>query len=451
MSDKAKSGAQWACREDIGEALYGFVSTLFPYCRSLTGSGVRQTLSAIRALLPELDIHEVPSGSKAFDWTVPEEWTIRSAWLESPDGTRVVDFEDSNLSVVSYSEPIDAIIPLAELQPHLHSLPQLPDAVPYVTSYYKRSWGFCMPDRIRRGLPEGDYRAFIDSSLKPGSLSYGEFYLPGERPEEVLISTYVCHPSMANNELSGPAVATYLARWLATEKRKFSYRFVFVPETIGTLVYLSRNLDALKARMVAGFVLTCIGDEGDYSYLSSRAEGTLADRVARHVLRHHTDQPKTYSYLERGSDERQYGFPGIDLPVCSLMRTKYGEYLEYHTSLDDLSFVTPAGLSGGYHLARQCVEYIEANELYVATTLGEPQLSRYGLYPTTGGRKASDEARLTLNVLAYADGRNDLLAIADRLQQPMADVVAAAAALKNAGLIDTRGSRTTRNRDELRP
>jgi len=406
---------------DMAEGLFmhDLATRLFPICRSLTGNGVRETFRILQEALPGLTVHEVPSGTQVFDWQVPDEWNIRGAYLEGPDGSRVVDFADSNIHVVGYSVPIDTVLPLSEMQAHLHSTPELPEAIPYVTSYYNRTWGFCLPHSLRERLPEGDYRAVINSSLEPGALTYGELVIPGDSAEEVFITTYICHPSLANNELSGPMVSTALARWLMTlPRRRYTYRFVFAPETIGAITYASTHLDALRSSTIAAFNLTCIGDEGDYSYLASRLGNLEIDRIARHVLS--TRSPAVeYSYLDRGSDERQYGMPGIDLPMISLMRTKYGAYPEYHTSFDDLTVVTPAGLQGGLDLVRECIEVLEVNDYYETTVLGEPQLGRRGLYHAIHARTVADIILLRTNVLAYADGYHSVLDMAEMFDLPV--------------------------------
>ena len=402
-----------------GRFMHDLATRLFPICRSLTGNGVRETFSILQEVLPGLQLHEVPSGTQVFDWQVPDEWNIRGAYLEGPDGSRVIDFADSNIHVVGYSVPVDSVLPLAELQNHLHSTPELPEAIPYVTSYYNRTWGFCLPHSLRERLPEGEYRAVIDATLEPGSLTYGELVIPGESTEEVFITTYICHPSLANNELSGPMVSTALALWLMSlPRRRYTYRFVFAPETIGAITYASLHLDALRSSTVAAFNLTCIGDEGDYSYLASRLGNLEIDRIARHVLS--TRSPAVeYSYLDRGSDERQYGMPGIDLPMISLMRTKYGAYPEYHTSFDDLTVVTPAGLQGGLDLVRECIEVLEVNDYYETTVLGEPQLGRRGLYHAIHARTVADIILLRTNVLAYADGHHSVLDMAEMFDLPV--------------------------------
>lgn len=418
-----------------GEFLHSLARRLFPITRSITGDGVRQTLEILSEYLPGLEVHEVPSGTPAFDWTVPREWAIRDAYIEDPAGKRIIDLRDSNLHVVSYSTHVDATMPLADLDSHLHSLPDQPDAIPYVTSYYNPTWGFCLTDRQRQELVDGNYRVLIDSDLFNGSLTYGELVLPGHSNKEVFISTYVCHPSLANNELSGPLISTALAMWLASlPDRRFTYRFVFVPETIGALTYASQNLKDLKDHVIAGFNLTCIGDDGDYSYLASRLGDTRVDAIGRHVVSL-TERPVYYTYLDRGSDERTYCAPGIDLPLISLMRTRYGNYPEYHTSLDDLSVVTPTGLQGGLNLVRDCIEILEHDVLYCSTVLGEPQLGRRGMYHRMHSKTVADVILLRTHVLAYCDGQHSLFDIATLLKRPFADVLSVAEELLEHGLL----------------
>jgi aminopeptidase-like protein len=419
-----------------GADMHRFATELFPLNRSLTGDGVRETLRRIGARVPELTVHEVPSGTQAFDWEVPPEWNVREAYVQHESGARVIDFAEHNLHLVGYSVPVDAELTLEELQPHLHSLPEMPDAIPYVTSYYQPRWGFCLRHRDRERLPAGRYRVRIDSTLQPGSLTYGEAVLPGREAREVLLSTYVCHPSMANNELSGPVVATQLARWLGSlPERRFTYRFVFVPETVGAIVYLSRHLEALRRAVVAGYVLTCIGDDRAFSFLGSREGDTFADRLTLQVLRHHAPGFREYSFLARGSDERQYCAPGVDLPVVSVMRTKYHEYPEYHTSLDDLSLVTPQGLQGGYDLMRRCITTLESNRRYRPGVVCEPQFGRRGLYPTLSTRDTPGEVRDLLNVWVYTDGRRDTVAVAERLDLPVERVAELQRRMAESGVL----------------
>jgi aminopeptidase-like protein len=424
-------------RTDPGRAMHALATELFPICRSITGNGVRQTLRILGRELPGLTLSEVQSGTACFDWVVPPEWNIREAHIIDPSGRKIVDFKVNNLHVVGYSTPIDMTLSLDELRPHLYSLPDQPDAIPYVTSYYKERWGFCLTHEQLKTLQPGDYRVKIDSTLAPGSLTYGELLIPGETTREVFISTYVCHPSMGNNELSGPVVTTALAKWLqALPERRYSYRIVFIPETIGSIVYLSRNLELLKQRVVAGFNVTCIGDDRAYSYLPTRLGGTLSDRAALHALHHHAGAFKRYSYLDRGSDERQYCSPGADLPVASIMRSKYAMYPEYHTAKDDLSFITPSGLGGGFEALRKAVMAVEANATFRATTPCEPNLGKRGLYPTLSTKDTAREVLSMMTVLAYADGAHDLLSIAEMLDAPIWDLAPIAATLQQHGLLE---------------
>jgi len=421
---------------NIGTKMYSWATDLFPITRSITGQGVRETLAYIKALLPSLINCEVPSGTQAFDWTVPEEWTIRDAYIADEAGRRIVDFRRHNLHIMGYSEPVDCWMTLDELQAHLHSLPYQTTAIPYVTSYYSRRWGFCLTHEQRTSLKPGRFHVVVDSDLKPGLLNYGELILPGELKEEVFLSTYVCHPAMANNELSGPVVAIALAQWLASlPNRRYTYRIVFIPETIGSIVYLSRNLEHLKRYVIAGFNITCIGDDRCYSYLPSRNSQTLSDKAALHVLKHINPNFRRYTWLDRGSDERQYCAPGVDLPIATIMRSKYVEYPEYHTSLDDLTLVTPTGLAGGYTALRRAIEIIEQNVSLKTTVFGEPQLGKRGMYPTLSTKESGEPVRAMMNLISYCDGTRSLLEIADLINEPFWELAPIATKLTANGLL----------------
>ena len=404
----------------LGKEMHDLCKELFPICRSITGDGFRQSLQILKRHLPVIKTVEVPSGTQCFDWKVPQEWNIRDAYIISPSGNKICDFKVSNLHVLGYSAPVNKTISLDELQQHLHSLPEQPTAIPYVTSYYKERWGFCIAHEERETLELGDYKVVIDSELKNGSLTYGELIIPGESKEEIFISSYLCHPSMANNELSGPVVATFIAKWISQlENRKYTYRIVIIPETIGSITYLSKNYIGMKKNIIAGFNLTCIGDDKAYSYLASRYGNTLADQVALHVLKHSHPEFIKYSFLHRGSDERQYCAPGIDLPICSLMRTKYGCYPEYHSSLDNLELVTPSGLFGGYEVVQQAIKCLELNQTLSSTVLCEPQLGKRGLYPTISTKTSGAEVRDMMNFIAYVDGKLSNLEIAEKIGVPL--------------------------------
>lgn len=397
--------------------MFKLMTELFPICRSITGDGVRDTLRIIQKHIP-IKIFEVPTGTKVFDWTVPREWNIRDAYILDEKGEKKVDFKKNNLHIVGYSIPINKQVSLDQLQEHLYSLEEQPTAIPYVTSYYEDRWGFCLSHNERVKLKEGTYRVFIDSELKEGSLTYGELIIPGSTKQEIFLSTYICHPSMANNELSGPVVTTFLAKWIASNPRRYTYRIIYIPETIGSITYLSKNLEYMKKRIVAGFNVTCVGDEGPYSYLPSRNGSTLADKAALNILSmKHTDV-KRYTYLDRGSDERQYCSPGVDLPVVSIMRSKYREYAEYHTSLDNTDYVTQKGLQGSFEVLRDCIELLEKNKIYRVTCLGEPQLSKRGLYSTTGTKQTNQHIRDMMNLIAYSDGTHDVIDISNIIGVP---------------------------------
>jgi len=405
-------------KKSIGQQMHSLMEELFPITRSITGEGVRNTLKRLKEIHPNLEIKEIPSGSRCFDWIVPKEWKIEEAFIEEVETSkRIVDFKNNNLHVVNYSVGVDKIVDFEELKKHLHYREDLPDAIPYVTSYYKPYWGFCLSyNQFKELNPKSRYRVYIKAEHFDGVLNYGELIIPGASEKEIFFSTYICHPSLANDNLSGPVLATFLAKFVKNlPKRRYTYRFIFIPETIGSICYLSKNLETLKRNVVAGFVLTCLGDEGDFSYLPSRQGNTLADRVALNLLNHEVGKFKRYSYLDRGSDERQYCWPGVDLPVCLVMKSKFGEYKEYHTSLDNLEFVTPKGLEESYNFYTKLIEVLENNRTYKVTTLGEPQLGRRNLYHSISHLGRSGFTKLLVDFLVYCDGERDLVEIADIL------------------------------------
>jgi aminopeptidase-like protein len=421
--------------ENIGQSMYALACRLFPICRSITGDGVRLTLGILRETAPQLKIREIPSGTGVFDWIVPKEWNIFDAYIEDTQGNRVISFSDSNLHVMGYSLPMDKILKYEELMEMVYTQPEQPDAIPYVTSYYEERSGFCMSENQKKTLRQDAYHAVIKSELKEGSLTYGEILLQGGTSEEIFLSTYVCHPSMANNELSGPCVAIHLAKWLSEKPRRYSYRIVFIPETIGSIAYLSKHLDEMKRDVIAGFNISCVGDDKLFSYVPSRQGHTLADRVATNVLRCHAPEYKRYTFLDRGSDERQYCAPGVDLPLCCICRSKYGEYPEYHTSKDDLSFISPEGLSGSFEVYKKCIEALEGNYTYQSVNLCEPQLGRRGMYPTLSQKGSYAGVRAMRDFLAYADGTNDLIGISDNIGVPMDELLIVAACAEKYGLV----------------
>lgn len=422
--------------KNIGQEMYDWAVDLFPINRSLSGDGVRQTLQYIKNIIPELEVNEVPSGAKCFDWTIPQEWNCNDGYIIDPDGNKICDFKTNNLHIVGYSTPIDSEIELEELIEHLYYLEEQPTAIPYITSYYSPRWGFCLSFNEFQKLKKGTYKVKINSELKDGNLTYGEIKLKGESEKEIFLSTYVCHPSMANNELSGPVVTTALVNFIKSLKgRKYSYRIVFIPETIGSITYISRNIDDMKKNIIAGFNITTIGDDRSYSYIPTRYGNTLSDKVSKHVLQD-IDYVE-YSFLDRGSDERQYCSPGVDLPIATICRTKYGVYPEYHTSLDDLTVISPSGLYGGYEKIKKAIELLEKNNYYKVNVLCEPQLGKRGLYPTISTKTSGDIVRTMMDFIAYADGNNDLIDIANIIGVQAEELFDIADKMKTAKLIET--------------
>ena len=422
-------------RAGDGAAMFRLIEELFPICRSITGAGLRQSLRLIQRHVP-LVMHEVPSGTKLFDWTVPKEWNVRGAHIATLDGRRIVDFAHSNLHLVQYSHAIDRIVGRDELLQHVHTMPDRPAWIPYRTSYYSEGWGFCLTERQARTLTDPAYRVVIDATLKPGYLTYGELAIPGASEAEFLFSCHCCHPSLANDNLSGIAVATWLAQRIAAAPRRMSYRFLFIPGTIGSLAWLAAN-EALVPRVTHGLVLSCLGDPGAFTYKQSRRGDAEIDRILAHVLRHggapHLIQP----FIPYGYDERQYCSPGFDMPVGCLMRSPNGSYPEYHSSADDLALVRPDCLQQSLDMLWQVVEAIEGNVIYLSLNpKGEPQLGRRGLYRPMGGHQAQEFDQMTLLwVLNLADGRHSLLDMAERAQLPLPKLRAAADALLEAKLI----------------
>jgi aminopeptidase-like protein len=424
---------------NIGKELYSLIAELYPICRSITGNGVRDTLRRIQQRLP-LEIHEVPSGIPVFDWTVPREWNIRDAWIKNLNGDRVIDFRQSNLHVVSYSVPVRRRVPLPELRKHLHTLPEHPGWIPYKTSYYAETWGFCLSSEQAASLTDEEYDVCIDSSLEAGHLTYGDFYLPGSIGDEVLLSCHVCHPSLCNDNLSGVSVAVFLARWLSTlTARRLSYRFLFIPGTIGSITWLAQNQDRLGT-IRHGLVLTGLGAPGNLVYKRSRRGTAEIDRAAAMVFKHLDEGHEVRDFIPYGYDERQYCSPGINLAVGCLSRTPYDEYPEYHTSADNLDLVQPDKLEGSYHVCQSILKMLDGNVTYVSgNPMCEPQLGKRGLYGSMGGagqRRVHEMAMLW--VLNLCDGTNSLLDIAERSCLSFEAIRNAAALLLQNGLLEER-------------
>jgi aminopeptidase-like protein len=423
--------------EEIGLEAYALMHRLFPVCRSLTGAGVRATFDVLEEHI-SLRRTEIATGTRLFDWIVPDEWNLRDAYIASTNGTRVVDVRQSSLHVVGYSEPVRTTLSLEALLPHLHSLPDQPDLVPYRTSYYERSWGFCLSHRDLLALKPGEYEVVIDSTLEPGHLTYAELLLEGSGSDEVLVSTYVCHPALANDNLSGIAVSTMLAKELARRRRRHSYRFVFAPGTIGPLAWLYGNRDVL-ARVRHGLALSCLGDGGGLTYKRSRRGDAMIDRAMETVLSESGTSYRVLDWEPWGGDERQFCSPGFDLPVGCLMRTPHGEFAGYHTSADDLERIVPRSLGDAVQTCLRVIEVLETDRTCInLSPFGEPQLGRRGLYRAAGGAVAEDAAeRAMLWVLNQADGNSTLVDIARRSGLAYATIERAASRLVKAGLLST--------------
>lgn len=419
-----------------GKEIYKIAEELFPICRSITGNGVRESFRILKKYAPQLSVKEIASGTQVFDWEVPREWNISEGYIENSLGERIIDFQENNLHIMGYSIPVDQYVQLEELKKYIYTERNQPSVIPYVTSYYKERFGFCMSEEQRESLLEDTYHMVIKSQLKQGSLTYGEIVIPGKHKKEIFISTYICHPSMANNECSGPALAVYLADWLYhRQNRYYTYRIVFVPETIGSICYLSMHKDELKKCVEAGFNLSCVGDNRDYSIIESRYGDTLSDRVLKKVLQEQCNSFSVYSFLERGSDERQYNAPGIDLPVVGFCRSKYGEYPEYHTSADNMELVSAEGFQGSFDVMTQVIKILEYNRNYMVNVFCEPQLGKRGLYPTVSQKGSYDAVYDMKNLIAYADGKNDLIAISDRIGCPLERLIDIVKKLAEHGIL----------------
>ena len=395
-----------------------FAKKLFPLNRSLTGKGNVETLKLIKSQLPNLQIKYFSSGEKVFDWKIPMEWNVRDAWLKDPKGKKILNFKENNLVLLGYSKSINKVVNYKMLKENTYTLKSKPNAIPYLTSYYKKRWGFCMKHKDFKKLDKNkNYHAYINSSLKRGKMHYGELKIPGKSKNEIFFSTYICHPSMANNEVSGMVLSTFLAKHILAKKNlKYSYRFIFIPETIGSIAYIKKNFSEMKKKIIAGYNITCVGDEGKFSLLFSKDENKISDRFAKKIFKSKRIKYKKYSWLERGSDERQYCSPLVDLPITTIMKTKFGEYKEYHTSLDKIgTVVTQRGLKESLRIYRYLIDEIEKTTIPKSKIVCEPFLTKYNLIDTLGAkRKVDKKTRNLLNFVSYCDGKTTLDEISDR-------------------------------------
>lgn len=421
--------------QGLEQEISALLSRLYPILRSITGPGVRQTLDILSEIHP-IALTEVPTGTKVFDWVVPREWSVREAWIKGPDGRKVVDITDHTLHLLNYSAPFSGRLSLEDLRPHLYSLPDHPDWIPYRTSYYNENWGFCLTDRQLQGLEAGEYEVKLDSSLDEGSLTYGEIVLPGEIEDEILISTHVCHPSLANDNLTGMALAINLARRLGQGRRRHTIRFLFVPVTIGSITWLALNEDKVQ-RIKHGLVITGVGDASPFTYKRSRRGTASIDRAAERVLGASCELHRVIDFYPYGYDERQFNSPGFDLPVGRFSRASHGEYPEYHSSGDNLEFVRPASVVRGLELVQQIVQMVDQDAIYLSCNpKGEPQLGKHGLYRKVAGQTGQQTDELALLwIMSCSDGRHTLSDIADRAQLPVERLRAAADRLEQHGLV----------------
>lgn len=426
--------------EDIGEKIFAFAAEIYPICRSITGDGVRETLAAIRAHIA-LEVHEVPTGTAVFDWVIPREWNIREAYIRNERGEKIVDFERSNLHVMSYSVPVRQRLSLAELKQHVYTLPDQPDLIPYRTSYYAENWAFCMPHRLLESLRDETYEVVIDSSLTDGYLTYGEYLHKGETEDEFLLSAHACHPSLANDNCSGVALLTHLAKRMAGLRTRYSYRFLFAPGTIGAIAWLARN-EERSQRIKHGLIISMVGDGGGPTYKKSRRGSTTIDRAVVHTIRHSGLTPTVLDFSPYGYDERQYCSPGFNLPVGLFQRSKFGEIPQYHTSADNLDFIAPDHLALSYRLIAETLDVVENDAVYCSTMPKcEPQLGRRGLYGMVGGDKNAAAANVAmLWILNLSDGMHSLLDIAERANLPFAVIRRTAQLLQHNGLLAISGN-----------
>lgn len=406
-------------QKQIREKLFKWANDLFPIYRSLTGEGNRKTLRYIKKEISNLKIREVRSGKKVYDWVIPDEWNIKDAYITDNKGKKIVDFKKNNLHVVGYSVPIKRKITLNELKKHLFIIKKIPNAIPYVTSYYKKNWGFCIKYKDYKKLKPGRYNVFIDSNFKKnGSLSYGEVYLPGKLKKEIIFSTNICHPSMANNEISGIVTSLAISKYIKNlKKTKYSYRILFFPETIGSINFIHDNLENLKKNLKAGFVLSCVGDNGNFSYIPTIKGDTFTDKLVLEILNKDYTNYNKYTWFDRGSDERQFCSPLVDLPVVCISKSKFHNFVEYHTSLDDLNFISKKGLSESFFFFKKCIDLLEKKLLYITSQPCEPFLTKYNLRDTTSffhKKKASLNYKLLSNIISLCNGENDINTISTK-------------------------------------
>jgi len=420
----------------MSKNMMNWISDLFPLCRSLTGLGTQKTLSYFEKINPELKRISFKTGEKVFDWEIPKQWNIKDAYIEHENGNRYAEFSKSNLHVVGYSSPIDKIISKNELFRHIYTQADQPDLIPFVASYYENNWGFCISENEKNNLPDGNYRVFINSELVDGVLELSHAFIKGINDKEIFFSSYICHPSMANDNLSGPAVLNAILKFVKEEfdNLRYSYRFVLLPETIGSIAFLSKYSEELKKKLIAGFNLTCVGDERAYSHIKTRAGNTLADNALSAALID-LDNVITYSFLKRGSDERQYCSPGINLPVCGFSRSKYEEFPEYHTSADNLNLITQKGLEGSFSIIKNIILAFEQGLYPQTKVLCEPQLGKRGLYPNIGQKDKYDKIKTRWDFLAYADGKTNIFEIAKLINKPLKEVNDEHQLLKTYGLV----------------